>query len=66
VFERSPNKEGKEFVKFDDGLANVAGNTPAATATEPVHEVYLMLTICLPKFLPCNNRKKASGIRPIP
>jgi hypothetical protein len=23
-FERNPNKEGKEFVKFIDGLANVA------------------------------------------
>jgi hypothetical protein len=25
-FERSPNKKGKDFVKFVDGLANVAGN----------------------------------------
>jgi hypothetical protein len=29
--------EGKEFVKFVDGLANVAwGTTPGATATGPV------------------------------
>jgi hypothetical protein len=26
--EGSPNKEGKEFVKFVDGLGNLAGNTP--------------------------------------
>jgi len=24
--ERSPKKEGKEFVKFHDGLANIVGN----------------------------------------
>jgi hypothetical protein len=30
-FERSPEKKGKEFVKFVDGLANVAGNRSEAT-----------------------------------
>ena len=30
--ERSPNKKGKEFVKFVDGLANVAGNRPPDAA----------------------------------
>ena len=35
--ERSPNKKGKEFVKFVDGLANVAGKyAPRATATKLV------------------------------
>jgi hypothetical protein len=26
--EVTPNKEGKKFVKFDDGLANVVGEYP--------------------------------------
>jgi hypothetical protein len=35
--ERSPNKKGKEFVKFVDGLGNVAGKyAPAPTTTELV------------------------------
>ena len=35
--ERSPNKKGKDFVKFVDGLANVAGKyAPAPTTTELV------------------------------
>ena len=36
-FERSPKKKGKEFVKFVDGLANVAGKyAPTPTTTELV------------------------------
>jgi hypothetical protein len=34
--EGSPNKEGKEFVKFVDGLGNLDGIRAAVTATELV------------------------------
>jgi hypothetical protein len=67
-FERSPNKKGKEFVKFVDGLANVAGKyAPDATATQLVVPALVDPYDLLAKaFLPCDSRRNASGIRSIP
>jgi hypothetical protein len=57
----------------DAAVARVGSSTrsnPAIRAQQqtpmPVVQVQLILTICLPKFLPCNSRRNASGTRSIP
>jgi hypothetical protein len=55
-------------VRFDNTGGPIAMSNPAIRAQQQtpmsVVQVQLILTICLPKLLPCNSRRNASSTAP--